>query len=114
MTGFAQHYDAAVERALASDARAKASDARAEASDARAKASDARAAASDARAEGFRALSRELLADLAAERFDAEAGERLKAMLDGIVDLEDFQEARGHVRTSRTAQELFAYFDKRR
>ena len=86
MTGFAQHYDAAVERALASDARA----------------------------EGFRASSRELLPDLAAERFDDETGKRLKAMLDGTVDLEDFQEARGHVRTSRTAEELFAYFDKRR
>ena len=106
MTGFAQHYDAAVERALASDARAKASDARAEAS-------NARAAASDARAEEFRASSRELLADLAAERFDAEAGERLKAMLDGIVDPEQFQETTAHVRTSRTTQELFAYFDKR-
>ncbi len=120
MTGFAQHYDAAVERANASDARAAASDARADAfdarakaSDARAEASDARAEASDARAEGFRASSRELLADLAAERFDAEAGERLKAMLDSIVDPEQFQEATAHVRTSRTAQELFAYFDKR-
>ena len=100
MTGFAQHYDAAVERALASDARAEAS--------------DARAAASDARAEVFRASSREILADLAAERFDAEAGERLKAMLEGIVDPERFQEATAHVRTSRTARELFAYFDKRR
>ena len=72
MTGFAQHYDAAV------------------------------------------ASNRELLADLATERFDAEAGERLKSMLDGIVDPKEFQKAKAHVRTSRTAEELFAFFDKRR
>ena len=78
MTGFAQHYDAAVERAEAS-----------------------------------MASNRELMADLAAERFDAETGERLKSMLDGIVDLEELQEAKTHVRASRTAEELFAYFDRR-
>ena len=86
MTGFAQHYDAAVERALASDARANAAV----------------------------VSNRELMADLAAERFGAEAGERLKAMLDGIVDPEQFQEATAHVAASRTAEELFAFFDKSR
>ncbi len=86
MTGFAQHYDAAVERALASDARADAAV----------------------------ALSRELVAKLAAERFGAEAGERLKSMLDGIVDPERFQEATAHVADSLTSDELFAFFDKRR
>ena len=93
MTGFAQHYDAAVERALASDARAE---------------------ASDARADAAVALSRELLAKLAAERFGAEAGERLKSVLDGIVDPERFQEATAHVADSLTSDELFAFFDKRR
>ena len=100
MTGFAQHYDAAVERALASDARADAADARAE--------------ASDARAEAAVASNRELMARLAAERFGAEAGERLKSVLDGIVDPERFQEATAHVAVSRTSEELFAFFDKRR
>ena len=99
MTGFAQHYDAAVERALASDARANAA--------------VERALASDARANAAVASSRELMAKLAAERFGAEAGERLKSMLDGIVDPEQFQEAVAHVAASRTAEELFAFFDKR-
>ena len=92
MTGFAQHYDAAVERANAALERAEASDARTEAS---------------------MASNRELMADLAAERFGAETGERLKSILDGIVDLEELQEAKAHVRASRTAGELFAYFDRR-
>ena len=92
MTGFAQHYDTAVERALASDARAD---------------------ASDARAEGFRASYREFAANLVAARFGAEAGERLKSALDGIVDLDEFQKATAHVNDSRTAEELFAYFDER-
>ncbi len=107
MTGFAQHYDAAVERALAADARADAAVERAEAF-------DARAEASDARAEASMALNRELMARLAAERFGDEAGERLKSMLDGIVDPERFQEATAHVAVSRTSEELFAFFDKRR
>ena len=92
MTGFAQHYDAAVERADAAVERAE---------------------ASDARAEAFMASNRELMADLATERFGAETGERLKSMLDGIVDLEELREAKAHVRTSRTAEELLAYFDRR-
>ncbi len=60
------------------------------------------------------ASNRELMADLAAERFGAEAGERLKSALDSIVDPEEFQAARAHVTASRTAEELFAFFDKRR
>ena len=100
MTGFAQHYDAAVERALASDARAEAS--------------DARAAESDARAEGFRTSCCEFAANLVAARFGAEAGERLKTALDGIVDLDEFQKATVCVNASRTVEELFAYFDERR
>ena len=93
MTGFAQHYDATVERANASDARAN---------------------ASDARAEAAMAVQRELMADLAAERFDAETGERLKPVLDGIVDLEDLLDAKARVKASRSAEELFSYFERRR
>ena len=58
------------------------------------------------------ASNRELMAMLAAERFGAEAGERLKSALDGIVHPEEFQAAKAHVRGSRTAEELFAFFDK--
>ena len=99
MTGFAQHYDAAVERANAAVERANAALERAE--------------ASDAKAEASMASNRELMADLAAERFGAETGKCLKSILDGIVDLEELQEAKAHVRASRTAGELFAYFDRR-
>ena len=107
MTGFAQHYDATVERANASDARANAAEARAEAA-------DARANAADARTEVSMAVQRELMADLAAERFDAETGERLKSVLDGIVDLEDLLDAQARVKASRSAEELFSYFERRR
>ena len=59
------------------------------------------------------AKNRKLMAILAAQRFGAEAGERLKSELDGIVDPEGFQKATAHVRSSRTAEELFAFFDER-
>ncbi len=59
------------------------------------------------------AKNRKLMAILAAQRFGAEAGERLKSELDGIVDPEEFQKATAHVRGSRTAEELFAFFDER-
>ena len=113
MTGFAQHYDATVERANAADARANAADARANAADARANAADARIEAADARAEAAMAVQRELMADLAAERFGAETGERLKSVLDGIVDLKDLLDAKARVKASRSAEELFSYFERR-
>ena len=56
---------------------------------------------------------REHLADLAAERFDAETGERLKSVLDGVVDLEELQDAKARVKASRSAGALFSYFEKR-
>ena len=99
MTGFAQHYDAAVERALASDARANAVEA-----------SNRELMASN---RGLMASNRGLMADLAAARFGAETKERLKSALDGIVDPEEFQKATAHVTASRTAEELFAFFDRR-
>ena len=92
MTGFAQHYDATVERANAAEARAEAADARTEVST---------------------AAQRELMADLAAERFGAETGERLKPVLDGIVDLKDLMDAKARVKASRSAEELFSYFERR-
>ena len=92
MTGFAQHYDATVERANAADARIE---------------------AADARAEAAMAVQRELMADLAAERFDAETGERLKSVLDGIVDPKDLLDAKARVKASRSAEELFSYFERR-
>ena len=59
------------------------------------------------------AKNRELMAILAAQRFGAEAGERLKSMLDGIVEPEEFLKATAHFTASRTAEELFAFFDER-
>ena len=99
MTGFAQHYDAAV----ASNRELTASNRELTASNRELTASNRELTASN----------RELMVDLAAERFGVEAGERLKSMLDGIVDPEEFQAAKAHVRVSRTAEELFAFFDKR-
>ena len=85
MTGFAQHYDAVVvsNRELTASNRE------------------------------LMASNRELMADLAAARFGAEAEERLKSALDGIVDPEEFRKATAHVTASRTAEELFAFFDRR-
>ena len=40
------------------------------------------------------AAQRELMAELAAERFGAEAAKQLKSALDGIVDLREFLNAK--------------------
>ena len=99
MTGFAQHYDAAV----ASNRELAASNHELAASNHELAASNHELAASN----------RELMAKLAAERFGPEAGERLKSTLDGIIAPEELRKATAHVAASRTAEELFAFFDKR-